>query len=107
MNKGIEVTHELRPCYVSVGGTEEKALFHSFSCADGCAVVEFEDGSCATATPLAIRFIDNKVSEYAINDNTGYRDNKPPCEYCARERKPINWKYCPECGRKLGCQILV
>lgn len=23
------------------------------------------------------------------------------CEYCKRERKPIDWAYCPKCGRKL------
>jgi hypothetical protein len=57
---------EIRPCLVSLNGTERKALFHLFNYLDGAAVVELEDGQCTTVAPWAVKFVDNKISEYCF-----------------------------------------
>ena len=32
---------------------------------------------------------------------TAHNSEYAKCKVCSKERKPINWKYCPECGRQL------
>lgn len=101
MYQGISISFELRPCIVTWNGSERKALFHMFSYSDRFAVVEFEDGECSSVAACDIRFVDNKIGEYVFGDSVEHQLDSEPCEYCSKERKPIDWKFCPKCGRDL------
>lgn len=43
-----------------------------------------------------------EVAIAALKERDKQRDElSKGCEYCKRERKPIDWEFCPKCGRKL------
>lgn len=65
----------LRPCYVTAGDEEVKALFHRWcdtytppiygrQTISVSAIVELEDGTIHTACPENIRFVDNPFLNY-------------------------------------------
>ena len=81
---GMEIKRELRPCIVNEKG---KALFHMWEerseivtpsvmigghtggvIKDVAGIVELEDGKVIRVNPTSIRFLDNKMSEYAFAD---------------------------------------
>ena len=81
---GIVIKPELRPCIIS---GKKKGLFHCWETfmepiAPGlavgshpggqisyvCGIVELEDGYVTRINPSSIRFIDNKMAEYAFTE---------------------------------------
>lgn len=65
----------LRPCYVTAGDEEVKALFHRWCDTNTSpiygrqtvsAIVELEDGTIHTACPENIRFLDNPFLNYVF-----------------------------------------
>lgn len=82
---GMEIKRELRPCIVNEKG---KALFHMWEqhseivplnrTEDGllqgvvnyvAGIVELEDGQIIRVSPILIRFLDDKMTEYAFADD--------------------------------------
>lgn len=85
--QNIEINFGVRPCIVKQNGEEKKALFHMWNnfakpvaadvYAGGCpegqisivfAIVEYEDGSVDEVRPAQIRFVDNKIKDYAFEE---------------------------------------
>ena len=85
--QNIEINFGVRPCIVTQNGEEKKALFHMWEnfakpvAADlyigGCPVgqmsmifglVEYEDGTMGEVNPSQIRFVDNKIKDYAFEE---------------------------------------
>ena len=75
----LKIEIPLRPCYVTVGDEEEKALFHRWCdinmspiygrrTISVAALVELEDGTIHTAYPKNIRFLDNPFLKYVFPD---------------------------------------
>lgn len=61
MNR-IIIEYELRPCMVN----GKKALFHRWVDAVDGGLIEREDGSMEMVHPESIKFIDNRIKEYAF-----------------------------------------
>ena len=78
----LKIGIPLRPCYVTAGDEEEKALFHRWCDAiihdrqtlSMVALVELEDGTIHTAYPENIRFLDNPFLKYAFPDKEKNND---------------------------------
>lgn len=85
--QNIEINFGVRPCIVKQNGEEKKALFHMWNnfakpvaadvYAGGCpegqisivfGIVEYEDGSVDEVRPAQIRFVDNKIKDYAFEE---------------------------------------
>lgn len=85
--QNIEINFGVRPCIVTQNGEEKKALFHMWNnfakpvaadvYAGGCpegqisivfGIVEYEDGSVDEVRPAQIRFVDNKIKDYAFEE---------------------------------------
>lgn len=85
--QNIEINFGVRPCIVKQNGEEKKALFHMWNnfakpvaadvYAGGCpegqisivfGIVEYEDGSVDEVRPAQIRFVDNKIKDYAFKE---------------------------------------
>lgn len=85
--QNIEINFGVRPCIVTQNGEEKKALFHMWEffskpvAADlyigGCpegqmsmifGLVEYEDGTMGEVNPSQIRFVDNKIKDYAFEE---------------------------------------
>lgn len=83
----VEINFGVRPCIVKQNGEEKKALFHIWNnfakpvaadvYAGGCpegqisivfGIVEYEDGSVDEVRPAQIRFVDNKIKDYAFEE---------------------------------------
>lgn len=86
--QNIEINFGVRPCIVKQNGEEKKALFHMWNnfakpvaadvYAGGCpegqisivfGIVEYEDGSVDEVRPAQIRFVDNKIKDYAFEED--------------------------------------
>ena len=86
--QNIEINFGVRPCIVKQNGEEKKALFHMWNnfakpvaadvYAGGCpegqisivfGIVEYEDGSVDEVRPAQIRFVDNKIKGYALEED--------------------------------------
>lgn len=86
--QNIEINFGVRPCIVTQNGEEKKALFHIWNnfakpvaadvYAGGCpegqisivfGIVEYEDGSVDEVRPAQIRFVDNKIKDYAFEED--------------------------------------
>lgn len=86
--QNIEINFGVRPCIVKQNGEEKKALFHMWNnfakpvaadvYAGGCpegqisivfGIVEYEDGSVDEVRPAQIRFVDNKIKDYAFEES--------------------------------------
>lgn len=48
-------------------GKKKKSLFHRWSVFN-LAVVEYEDGTVDEVEPRQIRFVDNKIKDYAFEE---------------------------------------
>lgn len=72
----LKIETYLRPCYVTAGDEEVKALFHRWcntiirdrQTVSVAALVELEDGTIHTAYPENIKFLDNPFFEYVFPD---------------------------------------
>ena len=81
MSMEVTVRQELRPCVVSKGSDERKALFHEWEeisrpyvavqwgdptgmVVSKVAIVEYEDGAVDEVYPSAIKFLDNAFRGY-------------------------------------------
>lgn len=72
----LKIETYLRPCYVTAGDEEVKALFHRWcntiirdkQTVSVAALVELEDGTIHTAYPENIKFLDNSFFEYVFPD---------------------------------------
>ena len=83
----IEINFGVRTCIVTTNGEEKKALFHmwgncakpvaadlySGSCQEGqmsmiFGLVEYNDGTMGEVNPSQIRFVDNKIKDYAFEE---------------------------------------
>lgn len=85
--QSIEISFGVRPCIVKQNGEEKKTLFHMWNnfakpvaadvYAGGCpegqisivfGIVEYEDGIVDEVRPAQIRFVDNKIKDYAFEE---------------------------------------
>lgn len=81
----VEIKFEVRPCIVNKNNEEKKALFHMWGnfakpvtadlyiggCPEGqmsmiFGLVEYEDGTMGEVNPSQIRFVDEKIKDYAF-----------------------------------------
>lgn len=80
----LEIKTCLRPCCVTSGDEEEKALFHRWCDTNMspiygrrtsvAALVELEDGTIHTVYPENIRFLDNPFLKYVFPDKEENND---------------------------------
>lgn len=85
--QNIEINFGVRPCIVTQNGEEKKALFHMWekfckACCSGLYIggcpegqmsmifglVEYNDGTMGEVNPSQIRFVDNKIKDYAFEE---------------------------------------
>lgn len=71
--QNIEINFGVRPCIVTQNGEEKKALLYIGGCPEGqmsmiFGLVEYNDGTMGEVNPSQIRFVDNKIKDYAFEE---------------------------------------